>query len=160
MNPQILAIDPGGTTGLAWGPTMLWMPGKMDERFGHMVKHQQIEGPWPEQVDRILAACVKIGIWYVVVESFQIRPHSVLKGGDALTPVRIGSALEYMLRQTNIPLFYQTASQGKGVMTDARLKALGLWWPGEDHARDAARHLVAFLRRVRQGKIAGVGSTV
>lgn len=41
---------------------------------------------------------------------------------------------------------YQSAAQAKGVVTDKRLKSWGLWVPGQQHARDAIRHAVTYLR--------------
>jgi hypothetical protein len=36
----------------------------------------------------------------------------------------------------------QTPSAAKKFVPDSQLKRLGLWKPGQDHARDAIRHMI------------------
>jgi hypothetical protein len=43
--------------------------------------------------------------------------------------------------------YYQQPSDAKGVVTDARLRAAGLWVKGQQHARDAIRHACLGFRK-------------
>lgn len=160
---SVMAVDPGGTTGLAWADCVCFAGGRLDRRFGNLVSHMQVGGPAEEQVDEMLALVQAVQVSVLVIESFQLRPGA--KRGDVMSPVVVDAMLRYGLwkgmagmRGMDVAVYYQTASQGKSVMTDGRLRALGLWWPGEEHARDAARHLVTFVRRVRARKVVLEGS--
>lgn len=63
-----------------------------------------------------------------------------------LEPVRFLSVLQDRLRGTDVRVQVQMPGE-RSVITDARLRTWGLWVPGTDHARDAQRHGLAFLRR-------------
>ena len=154
----LLAVDPGRTTGIAWCDSVALLPGAFDERIGGLVRHKQLVGTDVEISRMIVKGARAIGAHVVVMESFQLRPGVALKGDDALSPVRIASMVEYgmcigELGSLYVSMQLQTPSQGKSVMTDARMRAVGCWWPGQDHAVDAARHLLTFVRRVRSGKV-------
>jgi phage terminase large subunit-like protein len=152
----VLAVDPGRTTGLAWCDSIATLGGKMDERVGGLVSHTQVTGDDTTIARRIVAGAERIDARVIVMESFQLRPGVALKGADALAPVKIAAMVDVLLGRTfggRCVLMYQTASQGKSVMTDVRMKAVGCWWKGEPHAVDAGRHLLTFVRRVRSGKV-------
>lgn len=152
--PHVLSIDPGETTGLAWAPTTLFLPGSVDRRMANLVQHRQISGPLTQQTDQLLLLIRKEQVSVVVMESWRLVPGVALRGKATLAPVKLDAMLTYAMHNKwfPIPIMYQSASQGKSVITDQRLKALGMWWRGEEHARDATRHLVTFIRTVRRGK--------
>jgi hypothetical protein len=88
---------------------------------------------------------------HVVVESFSLRGDRNERSRSLLAPVRMIARLDQELHhQFSIELErveYQDPSE-KGVMTDERLKDLGLYWPGQGHATDATRHAVLKLRKL------------
>lgn len=64
-----------------------------------------------------------------------------------LEPVRFNAILGDRLRGTGQRVEVQMASDAKNVITDQRLKLWGAWKAGAEHARDAQRHGLLFLRR-------------
>lgn len=87
----------------------------------------------------------------VVFEDFILRERT--KNRNLLSPVRMTSAITTALEFT--PGDYQlevmqSPSNAKTTMTDDRLRRLGLWLPGQPHARDATRHLVLYMRRRKE----------
>jgi hypothetical protein len=84
----------------------------------------------------------------LVIEDFILRERT--KDRNLLAPVRLSAGLvqEVLRSQQLIGLTYQSASDAKSVVTDDRLRALGLWIRGQQHARDACRHLALFLRKI------------
>jgi hypothetical protein len=81
----------------------------------------------------------------VVTESFSLRVFSENKA--LLAPVRINAKLERDMRKLRFPLQWQTPSDAKSVVTDARLKHWHVWHQGSDHMHDAQRHGILFMRR-------------
>lgn len=84
----------------------------------------------------------------LVIEDFILRERT--KQRNLLAPVRLTAGLvqEVLRSDKLIGITLQSASDAKSVVTDERLKALGLWQVGQQHARDAIRHLALFLRRL------------
>lgn len=160
-----MAVDPGSTTGLAWCDRDVLMG---DEAvLALKIAHKEIGGDGEGEewmTDRIMLFIHRANVRTVVMEKF-VLGRQVLKGKGALSAVRIDAMLRYGLHHKwvlgvdedggggggggGVELVYQTASEGKGVMTDTRLKSLGAWCPGEEHARDATRHLLTYGRKVR-----------
>lgn len=67
-----------------------------------------------------------------------------------LEPVRFLAVLQDRLRDTEYGREVGVQVQQPGeriIITDERLRLWGLWKPGSDHARDAQKHGLAFLRR-------------
>lgn len=73
-----------------------------------------------------------------------------LREGAVITP-KVINRLTAFFSELELPLYQQQASAAKGVMTDKRLKLMGLWIKGQPHARDAIRHLVIATRRAASG---------
>lgn len=87
----------------------------------------------------------------IVVEDFILRERT--QSRNLLAPVRLTAKLEqqvYLSRDLrHVPFSTsQSASSAKGVVTDKRLREWGLWIRGQQHARDAIRHLVLHLRGI------------
>lgn len=85
-------------------------------------------------------------ITHVVIEDFILRERTQTR--DLLSPVRITAALYVLLCQHSwkMKVVLQSASD-KSVINDDRLRRLGLWATGQQHARDANRHLTLWLRK-------------
>lgn len=162
---EIIAIDPGGTTG--WVRGYFPMGNLVDRKsalwVGVEVEYGQVGGDRDEdgqaiELDRLLAGHVGP----VVVESFSLRQFR--RDSDLLAPVRIEAKLDYIIRLINNARQLETAKeiQRKGIYktsqtpalakqtgTDDRLREIGLYVPGMPHARDAMRHLFTYARRTK-----------
>lgn len=64
-----------------------------------------------------------------------------------LEPVRFLAVLQDRLRETEVRVEVQGATEAKKVVTDQRLQTWGLYEPGKGHGRDAQRHGLLYLRR-------------
>ena len=121
-----LALDPGQTTGVAW---------RNDD--GDLEATQ-----WPgESIVVILDGFDSRpgGIEELVVEDFLSRP-----GGPRVNlsaPKTIGRIYAWADAR-GVPVVLQSPSSAKRVVTKDRLRAAGGWKRGEEHARDATRHLL------------------
>lgn len=90
----------------------------------------------------------------VVIEDFLIRlgGRGASSARSGISPARISAGLVAWLEvmewdvDHGVHLKLQQASNAKGVITDPRLKQLGMWIPGKEHARDALRHAVLSVR--------------
>lgn len=85
----------------------------------------------------------------VVVEDFILRDFRREKSRNLLSPVRVTAKLEHYLWRTNRKMLLQQPSLAKTTVTDDRLKLWGCYVSkgGQQHARDADRHVLTFLRR-------------
>lgn len=144
---QVLALDPGGTTGWsvfqvhpdAMGPdpsitvlsnVELWTAG-------------EFTGPQDQQVDQILEL---VEVWSearLVTEDFKLRAVNAV-----LDPVEINAVIAWACR----PRYWQRqmAALAMSTVTDERQKAWGFWVPGKPHARDAVKHAITYLRRSKE----------
>jgi len=159
--PRILWVDPGDVSGLA----CVWFnPAKLfaGQRIGRCVlafAESYVAGSEEDQTAQILTRVAELGGpsgLAVGVESFvNMRPDM---SHSYLAPVRIRSKIEFGLYQgvkewdgetRRRAIATQSASEALSVITDNRLKQLGLYTPGPDHIRDAMRHCVLWLRKLR-----------
>jgi len=119
-----LALDPGKTTGVAWR-------GPHDDLRG-------IQWPGDEVVVVLDGFHSALGITEVVIENFRPRPGPAV---NLSAPEVIGRILAWA-DERGIPVIRQDAAPVKVRVTADRLRAAGGWKRGEDHARDALRHLL------------------
>lgn len=155
----IIAVDPGQTTG--WSLLTLRRSLKERDIFSWNLDtilrtrkrwvHGEINtlGCEDEAVYQLYKLVDENPSAAVVVEDFILRAERREKSRELLSPVRITAKLEAYLWRNSRPMFLQQASQAKTTVTDERLDLLhvkakdGL----PDHARDADRHAVLFVRR-------------
>jgi len=128
-----LALDPGKTTGVAW------------RAEGGELRGLQ----WPgESIWVVLNGFNSTeGITELVVESFISRPGPAINLSATETIGRIWAWCEL----EGITPIMQTPSAAKQRVTNDRLRAAGAWVRGQNHARDAMRHLL--LREDRAGEL-------
>jgi hypothetical protein len=127
---NIVALDPGGTTGIAW-----WWYGEFhSEQLDPMVAVDYVE----EAVDRLDE---------IVVEDFLPRPGVRSWQPDALHVI---GACRWLAHAFDRPLVLQTPARGKSFASDVRLKRVDFYRSGQPHANDAARHLLSRLVRLKQ----------
>lgn len=126
-----MAVDPGGTTGYAWAERVAgevkvyaWQDPPMDFlewAHGHIASaHPDLE---------------------CVVERYTITQRTI-KLSRQTDALEVTGALRYLMhayRQSNI--IQQNPSDVMRLFTNKRLKKLGWYVPGKEHANDALRHL-------------------
>lgn len=135
----IVGVDPGGTTGVAWLDT---------EDFGY--DFMQLTGSLLDQALTFAGLVMDTEPDVIAFERFVLGPASGRTAGILDAP-RMIAMCEVWLREIvefEGVLLYQSPSDAKGVITNARMKALGVAVQG-DHARDAMRHALLAERRMR-----------
>lgn len=153
-NPVICAFDPGGTSGwsvLRVHAEALVRPDvSILENMLHWT-HGQFVGPENEQASEIIGIISSFPGCCVLFEDFILRTAN--GGREVLSPVRITAKVSYGLFLAGGPEIHtQAASEAKNVATDARLKLWGFYQRtgGLEHARDADRHGLTWLRKAKQ----------
>lgn len=119
-----LALDPGVTTGVAWRNL-----------------HGDLEATqWPGETIVVILDGFHAGyrLTEVVLENFRSRPGPAV---NLSAPEVIGRVYAWA-DERGVPVVRQDASPVKTVITKDRLRAMGGWKRGEEHARDATRHLL------------------
>jgi hypothetical protein len=139
---MIYSFDPGKVTGGAQLSTL--------GEFSSF----EIEGGWEGFVD-----------WFSEMEcseaafvdaTFIIEKFTIGAIGRAKTAeydaLYINGYLLGKCREQNYPVVQQTVTNTKQFATDAKLKRLGWYTPGRGHDRDAARHVLYYVRNRPEGQ--------
>ena len=148
---KIMSFDPGLTTGVA----VLTHPD--DIRLfeihvplsEHQCREKHLYRVWEHLMD-----------WErpdeVVYEDFTYQHRTTVE----LFPVQVIGVINLYGQITRVPIFSETASAAKRFWTDYKLKAIGRWVPGKDHAMDALRHLLYHeaIRKKNQRWLEGLRS--
>lgn len=150
-NYQVLALDPGGTTG--WAVFEVHpdaMGGDPDIRIMSNIlfwEAGQFTGKQDDQIDAIVDLVNHWPHARLVTEDFKLRQLNA-----QLDPVEINATLRWAIR----PRYWvkQHASLAMATVTDDRQKAWGYWLPGQEHARDAVKHAITFLKRRKEAAVA------
>lgn len=129
---KVIAIDPGVTTGYAYG----------DIKEGNLKFHitQSRDEVW-DLWDRLK----KYTPDYVIIEDFEFRKGSQRGGLNLFPQQMIGVTRLYSVLTKNNRLFIQNAAQGKSYYTDNVLKQSNLYMRGIPHGTDASRHLLQWF---------------
>lgn len=130
MEPKhILALDPGGTTGWAYG---LISDGKMGVKSGQEM--------W-NHVD-LYDSLTQFNPHIIVCERFDYRKLSANQGAELISREYIG-VITLWARQKQRQLVMQMPSEGVGgYYKGDQLKKHGVYLRGKPHANDAMRHLL------------------
>lgn len=144
---QVIALDPGGTTG--WALFQVHpeaMGGDPEIPVMSNIEYWnagQFRGNQDDQVDQILGLVAEWPQARLVTEDFKLRQLDAV-----LDPVEINAIIRREVR----PRYWvkQMPSLAMTTVTDERLKAWGFWIPGQEHARDAIRHSITFLKRRKE----------
>ena len=135
---KIIAVDPGGTTGVAAWNSDTGAFDSLELPTLDAVREVEWRMTWPQPID------------LVVVEAFVISQSTVKKtrAGSHAAIESIG-ALRYIAWKHQIEFDDTQKAEQKKFATAARLKKLGWYRPSPGgHQNDAARHLlVAAVRR-------------
>lgn len=135
---KVLCVDPGPHVGIAtWTDHAV-----VDAEFEHayyVEKHQA----WEETPERLYAAVDTFVQWadVVVCEGFVI---SGTRAKEANVTIEMIGVLRYLSALHHKRFVVQRPGAYKFAGTD-KLKRLGWYTPGSDHARSASGHLVLYL---------------
>jgi len=160
---SITAVDPGGSTGICtvwyWAEGLA-SPSVPMQKCLLAWQSACLRGGENEQTLEILRWFANRSFGQdradMVIEDFILR--SAIKGRELLSPVRIGHKVDYQLwrglkvasgERLRFEPYWQSPGDAKSVMTDERLKLMAMYTPGPDHARDATRHALMWLRKHR-----------
>lgn len=84
----------------------------------------------------------------VIAEDFVLRQRTMDR--SLLSPVRINAKLDYVFHESDIEFYDdQSSSDAKSTVSDERLKRWDLFERGRPHRNDAIRHLILWLRKLR-----------
>lgn len=134
---RVLAIDPGGTTG--WAEYAAGWPDP--------VEAGQLAGGL-HGVQELMIRLPRLDVLVIERYTISVRTAKFSRQSDAL---KITGLLEFHAAAQGVPVVFQPPGEAMRLFTDKRLKEFG-WWPtGQDHARDALRHLGLYL--AKQGEI-------
>lgn len=158
---SVIAIDPGGTTGwslMVLPPEALSDPSEKILTNIEIHQHGEVSTYLGRNGVDGEAICVD-DIWAmlkcwpdsaIVIEDFILR--QLRKDSDLLSPVRVTAALSYLIWKDRRVWHKQSPADAKNVATDDRLRRWGLYSSdgGLQHARDADRHAILFLRKAKE----------
>ena len=120
------------------------------------IQYGQFTGDEDKQADDVIISAIGFDIDVMVIEDFELR--KLLKSKELLSPVRIGHKISYGLHLLNasgprserpIRIEWQLPALAMSTATDERLKLWGIHHKGQQHARDAVRHVATFARRAK-----------
>ena len=140
---RVLAVDPGGVTGLALydSDTPVFESWEQED-FDHIV----------DTLDNLVSHKREV---VAVCEGFVIRgnTHKLDSGAFSHTTDLIG-ACRLLAWENGVTFVRQTPAQAKSFATDDKLRRLG-WYNRTEggHANDAARHLLTYLAGVRYAPV-------
>lgn len=153
---EVVALDPGETTG--WAVFGVYMIALRSGEYSILSNidfwsEGQITGPEDLQAKKMVDLCEAWPAAHRVVEDFVLRKFT--QSRSLLAPVRITAKFEHGLwlrDPDDCKYILQQPSLAMTAVTDERLKAWGYWNPlvGQEHARDAVRHAITWLRRAKE----------
>lgn len=157
-----MAIDPGGTTGVAAGYVATHPTRKKTLETMQFHKALEVNGDWLSQakqlanlMDRfVMNANVEKRLPFsnihISAEDFVLRRRQEGGATGNLTSVWVIAGAVALFNNPNIEIRWQQPSAAKTLATDQRLKEWDLWAVGSAHCRDANRHLCLHIDHVLQ----------
>lgn len=149
------AFDPGGTTGWA---VFAVHSDAIDDPECRIIDNiefwsaGQFFGPEDSQTQEMWDLVEQWPDAHIVIEDFVLRKFSSAR--ELLSPVRLTARFEERLKcmGDKRPIIKQPGSLAMSAITDVRLKKMGLYNPliGKEHARDAVRHNLTWLKRAKK----------
>jgi hypothetical protein len=130
VTDYIIAVDPGRTCG--WAMAHL-SDGFKPDAIAAGQAHCDDFCSWAN--DNVGPSCL------LVVEKFVITARTAQLSPQS-EPMEVIGVLRFLARRAGAQFEMQTPSAAKKFASDAQLRKVGLWRPGQDHARDAIRHLL------------------
>jgi hypothetical protein len=152
---QVVSFDPGGTTG--WAVISVHPDAVGPDPEVHIVGEYgnvlwwtagEFTGKQDDQADAMVSLCEEWPEAHLVTENFKLRQLNA-----ELSPVELNAILRHRLRPRVVAK--QHAGLAMGTVPDERQKAWGLWVPGKPHARDALKHGITYLKRLKEHTVRG-----
>lgn len=150
-----ISFDPGGTTGWA---VMAVHPDAIENEEYNITDNivfwsaGEFVGSEDEMADQMADLAKAWDQAKIICEDFVLR--KFLSSRELLAPVRVFSKFEHRMWMLPVqrPIIWQPSSLAMSTITDQRLKKMGLYTAlvGKEHARDAVRHNLTWLRRAKQ----------
>ena len=133
---DLLAIDPGETTGVA-----VW---HAEESLIYLF---QLETPVIEEGYKLVEEVIdRVEPAHLRVEDYRVYGHMTEQHSFAsLHTAQFIGAIRTVASQKGIPLSVCLAMHAKTFWTDSKLEICGLYNKGLKHARDAQRHLLRYM---------------
>lgn len=137
---NILAIDPGVTTGFAYraadGEIFSWQ---------YQLNEHENELPYTH----FMAELETLVVDTVVCERFDFRQN---KTGVDYTPVELIGLIKFWaedaITEPKIVWQGQDVKSKKSFWTEEKLRLYGVYKPGQEHAMDATKHLMHYLDKI------------
>ncbi len=127
---MIVALDPGKETGWA----------RLSVGYDTFASGQL---PWYDAL-YFIHETLKQGFKPIIVcEDFIYTRETLKKSRQVWSTEGIG-VLRFLTHQYECEFILQTPSAAKSFATNTKLKKIGWYKPGKDHANDAARHLMVY----------------
>jgi len=126
----IIAADPGLTVG--WASISLgdhWDPS--------LVSAGQLAADDFEDWMAVVTPNVDL----LIFETFTINAETARKSPQP-APMYVIGVMKFIARRAGVQIEGQSPGSAKTFMNNTQLKKVGLWVSGQDHARDAIRHLL------------------
>lgn len=149
------AFDPGGTTG--WAVFGVHADAINDPEYRIIDNIEfwsagQVFGPEASQSREMWELVEAWPDAHIVIEDFVLRKFTSAR--ELLSPVRITARFEERMEcmGDKRPIIKQPGALAMSAITDERLKKMGLYNPlvGKEHARDAVRHSLTWLKRAKK----------
>jgi len=141
---RILAVDPGPSCGVAWADfhapsgKPLWVKTDILQEFG-------------PTCDELEYRLMMDDFDLVVVEKFTINAGTIKKDTKGSKyAIELTGVIRYAAWSYRTPLEEQAPADAMNFVTNDKLKRLGYYTPGPDHANDAMRHLILAAVRHKQ----------
>lgn len=143
---RVLAVDPGGTSGLVYWEGRGAAPGSPETVTPYQVSDSMHGIATARAVELEIAK----GLDVLVCESFTINAGTARKTQDgSLQTIETIGMLRWLTDRAGVPFVLQRPGDAINFTSDAKLMQLGWWWKGQEHARSATRHLVLYLASKR-----------
>lgn len=131
----ILALDPGTTTGIAYGV--------VDHEFHVQFNAFQVTPDEQSTPHLYLAELLRnLQPTKLLYEAFHFRQD---KTGAVFTGVEYIGIIELVAQELDIPCIKVSPAQGKGFWHNNKIQALDLWKKGTPHGMDAMRILLSHI---------------
>jgi hypothetical protein len=152
--PRTVWMDPGVTSGVAvvwWDPRSIACGRTLQDSI-LAVAAGYLHGPEFKQVENFLELCKGMhgGKKGMTVGTETFRVLSISSEDGFLSPVRLRTAIHWDMYKRGRILYGQAPSEAKTAFPDDRLKEMGFYVPGPDHARDAVRHGLLHVKKMRK----------
>lgn len=150
----VLALDPGGTSGwfiVGVHPDAI-ASGDPSVKILDNVEFWtagQFVGTEDDQCDELVDLIAAWPSARLVTELFTLRTR--VTSSEVFALERMNAILRHVVRPRYF--VYQQPSLAMTTITDDRQKEMGFWLPGKEHARDAIKHGLTFLKRQRDRQI-------